>query len=90
MRGRGIDFEHRFKTSRWAEDLLIKSLGVECGFVTARCGTSTVVPEGAELVYGQNRYKEPDLLVFEAESLTEKEKRILGDGSLDWQLWPLK
>lgn len=37
-----------------------------------------------ELVYGQNKYKEPDLLVFKAETLTHDEKLVLNDGSLDW------
>lgn len=84
MRGRGIDFEHRFKTSRWAEDLLINSLSRKPGLIAARYGISTVVPEGEELVYGQSEYKEPDLLLFRSESLSEKEKNLLGDGTLSW------
>lgn len=85
MRGRGIDFEHRFKTSRWAEDLLVKSLTDELGLITARYGISTIVPAGEELIYGQSEYKEPDLLVFKSALLNAKEKALLQDGSLDWQ-----
>jgi hypothetical protein len=38
MRGRGIDFKHKFNTSRWAEDLLIRSLDNALGFKTVRYG----------------------------------------------------
>jgi len=84
MRGRGIDFEHRFNTSRWAEDLLINSLNDEHGLVTVRYGISTIVPEGQELVYGQTNYKEPDLLVFKLALLTSPEKALLQNGTLSW------
>jgi hypothetical protein len=84
MRGRGVDFEHRFTTSRWAEDLLIRSLGDVFGVVTVRYGISTFVPEGEELVYRSSKYKEPDLLVFKASELTATERELLGDGALDW------
>ena len=69
MRGRGIDFKQKFNTSRWAEDLLIRSLDDALGVKTVRYGISTFVPEGEELVYGNSKYKEPDLLVFKAEAL---------------------
>jgi hypothetical protein len=85
MRGRGIDFKQKFNTSRWAEDLLIRSLDHALGVKTVRYGISTFVPEGEELVYGNSKYKEPDLLVFKAEALSEKEKQLLGDGLLDWK-----
>jgi hypothetical protein len=85
MRGRGIDFKQKFNTSRWAEDLLIRSLDDALGVKTVRYGISTFVPEGEELVYGNSKYKEPDLLVFKAEALSEKEKQLLGDGLLDWK-----
>jgi hypothetical protein len=85
MRGRGIDFKHKFNTSRWAEDLLIRSLDDALGVKTVRYGISTYVPEGEELVYGNSKYKEPDLLVFKAEALSQREKQLLGDGLLDWK-----
>jgi hypothetical protein len=85
MRGRGIDFKHKFNTSRWAEDLLIGSLGDAFGVKTVRYGISTYVPEGEKLVYGNSKYKEPDLLVYAADALTDKEKQLLGDGVLDWK-----
>jgi len=85
MRGRGIDFKHKFNTSRWAEDLLIRSLDDSFGVKTVRYGISTYVPEGEELVYGNTKYKEPDLLVFKTDALSASEKKLLGDGSLDWK-----
>jgi hypothetical protein len=85
MRGRGIDFKQKFNTSRWAEDLLIRSLDDALGVKTVRYGISTFVPEGEELVYGNSKYKEPDLLVFKADALSKNEKQVLGDGLLDWK-----
>jgi len=85
MRGRGIDFKQKFNTSRWAEDLLIRSLDDALGVKTVRYGISTYVPEGEELVYGNSKYKEPDLLVFKTDALSEGEKKLLGDGLLDWK-----
>jgi len=84
MRGRGIDFKHRFNTSRWAEDLLIQTFGNRYGVVTARFGLSTFVPEGEKLVYGTTKYKAPDLLVLKRAALSSKERRLLSDSSLDW------
>jgi hypothetical protein len=76
MRGRGIDFEHRFNTSRWAEDLLIQALGQRLGFRTVRFGLSAVRPDD-QLVYGETTYKEPDLLTFVLADLTDNQKEIL-------------
>ncbi|MGA2661938.1 MAG: hypothetical protein ABSH34_31040 [Verrucomicrobiota bacterium] len=84
MRGRGIDFEHRFNTSRWAEGMHIQSLNQKRVLIAARYGISTVVPEGEDLVYGQSEFKEPDLLVFRSERLSEREREILGEGALSW------
>ena len=85
MRGRGIDFKQKFNTSRWAEDLLIRSLGASFGLVTVRYGISTFIPEGEKLIYGTSQYKEPDILVFDGDALSAAEKEMLGDGSLDWE-----
>lgn len=82
MRGRGIDFEHRFKTSRWAEDLLIRALGVKHGLVTVRFGLSEVRPE-AQLVYGETSYKEPDLLTYVLEDLSDTEAKLLKNEDLE-------
>ena len=62
MRGRGIDFKQKFNTSRWAEDLLIRSLDDALGVKTVRYGISTFVPEGEELVYGNSKYKDRTFL----------------------------
>jgi len=78
MRGRGIDFEHRFKTSRWAEDLLIRSLAENHGLATVRYGISEVRSE-SKLVYGTTPYKEPDLLVFRLDDLDTQEKKFVKD-----------
>ncbi len=84
MRGRGVDFKHRFNSSRWAEDLLLRSLD-DTGFKAVRFGISTFIPEGEELIYGNSKYKEPDLLVFENDALSSDEMQLLGDGLLDWK-----
>jgi hypothetical protein len=82
MRGRGIDFEHRFNTSRWAEDLLIQALGHRHGLRTVRFGLSAVRPDD-QLVYGETTYKEPDLLTFVLEDLTDNQKEILRSENLE-------
>ena len=76
-RGRGIDFEHRFNPSHWAEDLLIAALGEQHGLLTARFGQSEVV--GADkLSYDPNaRHKEPDLLVLALSDLAKEEQQML-------------
>jgi hypothetical protein len=81
VRGRGIDFEHRFKTSRWAEDLLIEALGANRGLLTVRFGLSEVRPE-QELSYGGTRYKEPDLLTYLRGDLTEHQIHTLRNTDL--------
>ena len=82
MRGRGIDFEHRFKTSRWAEDLLIRALGDKHGLITVRFGLSEIRPE-AQLVYGETSYKEPDLLTYALDDLSKSELRLLKDTNIE-------
>ncbi len=82
MRGRGIDFEHRFKTSRWAEDLLIRALSDKHGLITVRFGLSEIRPE-AQLVYGETSYKEPDLLTYALGDLSKSELRLLKDINIE-------
>jgi hypothetical protein len=82
MRGRGIDFAHRFNTSRWAEDLIIHALGSEHGLCTVRFGLSAIRPED-KLEYGTTPYKEPDLLTFALEDLTAFQKEILSTVDLE-------
>ena len=76
MAGRGIDFEHRFKTSRWAEDLLLKSLGAHSDFLAVRFGLSQVRAPG-DVVFDKSASKEPDLLVYRRASLTESDRKLL-------------
>lgn len=61
-RGRGVDFEQRFKTSRWAEDLLLSALAKR-GFVAVRIGLSEVASDGS-VPDPVADYKVPDLIVF--------------------------
>lgn len=76
MPGRGIDFEHKFRTSRWAEDLLIQSLGPKHNLLTRRFGLSEVRPNNT-LHYDANAYKEPDLLIYQLSGLTASEGELL-------------
>jgi hypothetical protein len=79
MAGRGIDFEHKFKTSRWAEDLLLKSICDQPGLVAVRFGLSEV-RAARDVKYDKASWKEPDLLVFKTEDLTKPELKILEAG----------
>jgi len=76
MAGRGIDFEHRFRTSRWAEDLLLQSLRKETGLVAIRFGLSLVKAD-RDVKYDKQSWKDPDLLVYKTADLTQHERRIL-------------
>ena len=76
MAGRGIDFEHKFMTSRWAEDLLLKSLCAQTGLIVIRFGLSKV-KAAHEVKYDKSLGKEPDLLVYKTGDLKESEKKIL-------------
>lgn len=78
MKGRGIDFEHRFNTSRWAEDLVIQSLNKSPEFIACHYGLSEVVM-GAALKYGDVDFKEPDIIVFKRTDLTKEEIKFLSD-----------
>ena len=82
MRGRGIDFEHRFNTSRWAENLLIVALGEAHGLLTVRFGLSEV-RRNNEIIADRTDYKDPDLLTYELKSLTPSERRTLNETDLE-------
>lgn len=81
MAGRGIDFEHKFNTSRWAEDLLLKSLRAETELVVIRFGLSKV-KAAHEVKYDKSLGKEPDLLIYKVSDLTKPEQKILEAGDL--------
>ena len=76
MRGRGIDFEHRFNTSRWAESLLLHSICEEPGLLAVRFGLSEVRTTG-DLKYDKTAWKEPDLLVYRISDLDAAERKFL-------------
>jgi len=84
MAGRGIDFEHKFKTSRWAEDLLLKSLSDQAGLMAVRFGLSQVKASN-DVTYDKKSWKEPDLLVFKISDLTEPEREFLEANDLSTQ-----
>lgn len=76
-RGRGIDFNHRFNTSRWAEELLLGALNDRrTGLYCVRLGLSQISQDG---IPGEDDtdVKEPDLLVFERTALTARELELL-------------
>ena len=81
MAGRGLDFEHRFNTSRWAEDLLLKSLNDTPGFLVVRFGISQI-RTAKDVTYDKTAWKEPDLLVFTTDSLTKSEHQSLAGRDL--------
>lgn len=84
MAGRGIDFEHRFNTSRWAEDLLLQSLNAQRGYLAVRFGMSQV-RAAKDVTFDRSAWKEPDLLVYTPGSLTEGEQRALAGRDLSTQ-----
>ena len=75
-RGRGIDFEHRFNTSRWAEDLLLETIERTDGLHCFRLGLSQVARNNLVTVE-ESQYKVPDLLVFHAGDLTTDQLELL-------------
>jgi hypothetical protein len=81
MAGRGIDFEHRFRTSRWAEDLLLRSIGEKQGLLAVRFGLSRI-RKASEVKYDREAPKEPDLLVYEVNILSTSERRFLSGRDL--------
>lgn len=76
-RGRGIDFEHRFNTSRWAEDLLISEFKRH-KYLAVRIGLSQVA-ESNTVEAEKSDIKVPDLLVFSPDHLAKKELSLLQD-----------
>jgi len=75
-RGRGIDFEQRFRTSRWAEDLVISALNRDHNLLTVRLGLSEI-QRGALLETNSTAYKIPDLLTYRVADLNSEETSML-------------
>lgn len=74
-RGRGLDFQQRFRTSRWAEDLLIHEFGRH-DFLAVRLGLSEASEDN--LVRETDaRFKVPDLLVFDPAAMNPAETETL-------------
>lgn len=76
-RGRGIDFEHRFKTSRWAEDILLAELNRQSAWITVRYGLSEVQSTESLGEYSKTDEKEPDLLVLNRGHLNQKQISLI-------------
>lgn len=83
MRGRGLDFEHRFKTSRWAEDLLIRAISTHANILAKRYGLSEVRSAEALANVEIGTDKEPDLLVFDVTRLNKTELHKLKSVDLE-------
>ena len=75
-KGRGLDFEHRFRTSRWAEDLLQDALNRSGRFLCCKLGLSQVAVD-SRTDPGDTSLKEPDLVVFHPQDLAAEERRWL-------------
>lgn len=75
-RGRGVDFEHRFNTSRWAEDILHDALNACDGLFAFRLGLSQVSEDNRPAATDPG-IKIPDLLVFEKDVLSSAEIALL-------------
>jgi hypothetical protein len=76
-RGRGIDFEHRFKTSRWAEDVLLAELNRQKKWIAVRFGLSEVQSPESLGRYNKTNEKEPDLLVLDRRHLNQKQISLI-------------
>jgi hypothetical protein len=77
MKGRGLDFEQRFKTSRWAEDLLLDALNNQSDWIAVRFGLSEVKSADSLSKISKTTFKEPDLLVLPKNDLTKGQKKLI-------------
>lgn len=76
-KGRGIDFEHRFKTSRWAENLLLAEFNKQPDFIAVRYGLSEVKSTDDLAQYVKTDEKEPDLLIIKRDRLNAKQIQLI-------------
>ena len=81
MLGRGIDFEQKFKTSRWAEDLLLKGLNKIDNLIAVRLGISEV-KQSDGVAYDKYGPKEPDILVLKKNNLSSDELNLINNKDL--------
>lgn len=80
-RGRDVDFEQRYKASKWAEDILLEAF-LRKPFIAARLGISGVDPENL-IKSDAGAPKVPDLLVFALNDLSSSEQAELRDRAYD-------
>lgn len=83
MRGRGVDFEQRFRTSRWAEDILLQALSGRAGLMAIRFGASTIRSPKELAAMRATDEKEPDLLVYDERTLNAREREFLRSTDLE-------
>lgn len=76
-KGRGIDFEHRFNTSRWAEDLLLTAFNDQSKWIAVRYGLSGVQSAESLAKYFKTDEKEPDLLVLARNQLNDAQLHLI-------------
>lgn len=81
IRGRGVDFKQRHAMSWWAEDLVLKGLGNCEGLLVTRYGLSEYIEPGIQIEASAD-VKEPDLLVYDARTLTTEEAALLKSGGV--------
>ncbi|WP_191083031.1 hypothetical protein [Roseococcus microcysteis] len=77
-RGRGSDYKQKFQTSRWAEDIFFRHLNAHPDIVAIRFGLSKFT-ESNEIDPGDESIKEPDLLVYCKNDLSDQEKAFFLD-----------
>lgn len=73
--GRGVDYEHRYRGSRWAEDRLITAFR-SAHLVPVRLGMSGVTRDN-RVSSRKGDPKVPDLLVFDPAELSAREQETL-------------
>ncbi|MBB3896608.1 hypothetical protein [Roseococcus suduntuyensis] len=80
-RGRGADFENRFNASRWAENLLFQEINKLGPYLLIRYGAS-FSSDSKYVDLGDITIKEPDLLLYLKEELTQTELEWLVSNDL--------
>lgn len=75
--GRGVDFEHRYRSSRWAEDRLITAFRRE-NLLALRLGPSGI-NRANRVTTVRGAPKAPDLLVLDPSDLTRRQRSLLSE-----------
>lgn len=81
---RGLDFEQRYHTSKWAEDRTFEAINQIPTLLCVRLGLSQTSKKGRAHV-AVDECKAPDLLVFKRSALSLSEIETLADSNLTQQ-----